>query len=304
MTGHARAMPMRRASTHPDVVARTMPGMPGVPSVTIVLPAYNEAERLGPALDELFGYLRRTGPARDGGRSATELGAWDVLVVDDGSVDATAEIVEARPEALPGPDGTAPVLRLLRRPHAGKGAAVRAGVLAATGDLVLFTDADMATPPDQLPLLTEQLLDHHVALGSRVQPDGSDRRASQPLHRRLLGKVFRAAAGFWVTGSVPDTQCGFKGFVREAGQDLFARQQVTSIVFDAEIIHLARRRGYRIVIVPVQWTDKRGSRMRVRPTLALRVLWDLARIPLIHRGVPRSPSATPDPRGSLPSERG
>ena len=88
---------------------------------------------------------------------------------------------------------------------------------------------------------------------------------------------------------MPDTQCGFKGFQREAGQDLFARQKVTSIVFDAEIIHLARRRAYRIAIVPVQWTDKRGSRMRVRPTLALRVLWDLFRIPLIHRGVPRAP---------------
>jgi dolichyl-phosphate beta-glucosyltransferase len=139
-------------------------------------------------------------------------------------------------------------------------------------------------------LLTEQLLTHEVALGSRVQPDGSDRRASQPLYRRLLGKVFRAIAGLWVTGDVPDTQCGFKGFQRDAGQDLFARQKVTSIVFDAEIIHLARRRGYGIAVVPVHWTDKRGSRMRVRPTLALRVLWDLARIPLIHRGVPVAPA--------------
>jgi len=270
-------------------IARTMAGMLGVPSVTIVLPAYNEAERLGPALDELFGYLGREGPPRDGGRSATELGAWDVLVVDDGSADATASTVEARPEAQPGPDGADPGLRVLRRPHAGKGAAVKAGVLAATGDLVIFTDADMATPPDQIPLLTEQLQTHDIVLGSRVQPDGSDRRASQPVHRRLLGKVFRAIAGFWVTGSVPDPQCGFKGFVRAAGQDLFARQQVTSIVFDAEIIHLARRRGYRIAVVPVSWTDKRGSRMRVRPTLALRVLWDLARIPVIHRSVPRVP---------------
>ncbi|MFN8622001.1 MAG: glycosyltransferase [Chloroflexota bacterium] len=267
-----------------------MSGPADRPSLTIVLPAYNEAERIGPALTELFGYLRRVGPARSGGRSASELGPWDVLVVDDGSADTTAAIVEAHPEAQPGPDGADPVLRVLRRPHAGKGAAVQAGVLAATGDLIVFMDADMATPPDQLPLLTERLVDHELALGSRVQPDGSDRRASQPLHRRALGKVFRLAAGLWVTGSVPDTQCGFKGFRREAGQDLFRRMKVDSIVFDAEIIHLARRRGYRIAIVPVQWTDKRGSRMRVRPTLALRVLWDLARIPLIHRGVPRAPA--------------
>ena len=84
---------------------------------------------------------------------------------------------------------------------------------------------------------------------------------------------------------MPDSQCGFKGFRREAGQDLFARQRITSIVFDAEIIHLARQRGYRVAVVPVQWTDQRGSRMRVRPGLALRVAWDLLRIPIIHRGV-------------------
>jgi dolichyl-phosphate beta-glucosyltransferase len=161
-------------------------------------------------------------------------------------------------------------------------------VLEATGYLVAFADADMATPPDQFPSLTAALADHDVALGSRVQPDGSDRRASQPLHRQLLGRFFRLLAGAWVTGPVPDTQCGFKGFRRSVGQDLFARQQITSIVFDAEIIFLARRRGYSIAIVPVLWSDKRGSRMLVRPVLAFQVAWDLLRIPLIHRGVPRA----------------
>jgi glycosyltransferase involved in cell wall biosynthesis len=186
---------------------------------------------------------------------------------------------------MPDPGGGPARLRLAHRVHEGKGAAVRTGVLQAGGDLVIFADADMATPPDQLPYLTAALTDHDVALGSRIQPDGSDRRASQPLHRQLLGRFFRLLAGAWVTGPVPDTQCGFKGFRRAVGQDLFARQQITSIVFDAEIIHLARRRGYSIAIVPVHWSDKRGSRMRVRPGLAMRVGWDLVRIPLIHRGV-------------------
>ena len=147
--------------------------------------------------------------------------------MDDGSTDGTADLVGARPEAIPGPDGAAPRLHVLRIPHGGKGAAVRAGIMAATGDLVVFADSDMATPPDQLPLLTNALADHDLALGSRVQPDGSDRRASQPLYRRLLGKVFHALAGLWVTGPVPDSQCGFKGFRREVGQDLFARQRIT-----------------------------------------------------------------------------
>jgi dolichyl-phosphate beta-glucosyltransferase len=264
---------------------------PARPSLTLVLPAYNESERLPEALDELFGYLGRTGPARAGGRAATELGPWDVLVVDDGSTDGTAELVESRAESAPDTDGRRR-LRVLRIPHGGKGAAVRAGIMAATGDLVVFTDADMATPPDQIPLLTAELAEHDIALGSRVQPDGSDRRASQPVYRRILGKLFHALAAAWVTGPVPDSQCGFKGFRREAGQDLFARQRITSIVFDAEVIHLARRRGYSMAIVPVQWTDKRGSRMRVRPTLAFTVFADLIRIPIIHRDVRPASAST------------
>jgi glycosyltransferase involved in cell wall biosynthesis len=255
------------------------------PSLTIVLPAFDEAERIGPALDELFGWLGRGGPARRGGRSSTELGDWEVLIVDDGSSDDTVAIVEARPEAQPGPGGSAPRLSVLRRPHLGKGAAVAAGILAAGGDLVVFMDADMATPPDQVPLLTQALADHDMALGSRIQPDGKDRRASQPLYRRLLGRLYRFLAGLWVTGDVPDTQCGFKGFRREVGRDLFGRLATSGIVFDAEVIYLGRRLGYSSAIVPVMWHDVHGSRMRVRPRLAASVAWDLLRIPILHRNL-------------------
>jgi dolichyl-phosphate beta-glucosyltransferase len=275
----------------PEAVTDSRP-----PDVTIVLPAYNEAPRIEPALSELFGYLLRGGRPRSGGRSSDELGPWEVLVVDDGSTDATVAVVEAFADSIRA-RGREPRLRVLRCPHRGKGGAVTAGVLAATGDLVIFTDADMATPPDQLPLLTAALADHDIALGSRVQPDGQDRRASQPFHRRLLGRVYRMLAGAWVTGDVPDTQCGFKGFRREVGHDLFGRLKTTGIVFDAEVIHLARRRGYRMAIVPVMWHDVRGSRMRVRPALALAVLWDLVRIPFLHRDVRRVERST----GVVPS---
>jgi dolichyl-phosphate beta-glucosyltransferase len=264
-----------------------MPSEPSAvaPRVSIILPAYNEAHRIEPALQELFGYLRRDGPPRRGGRSARDLGRVEVVVVDDGSSDGTAAMVDGFATGLI--DGS-PQLRLLREPHAGKGGAVRAGMLAAQGEFVVFTDADMATPPDQLPLLVEALATHDLALGSRIQPNGVDRRASQPLRRRLMGKVFHLLAAALVTGPVPDTQCGFKGFRREVARDLFGRQQLTSIVFDAEIIHLARKRGYTMVSVPVEWTDKTGSRMQVRLGLALRVLIDLVRIPRLHRGVPRA----------------
>ena len=123
------------------------------PTLTIVLPAYNEEARLDPALDELFGYLHRRGElGRDGRTGAAHLPhAVHVLVVDDGSTDGTAALVRARPELAAGE------LELLAVPHGGKGAAVRAGMLHADGDLLVFADADMATPPDELVPLVEAL---------------------------------------------------------------------------------------------------------------------------------------------------
>jgi dolichyl-phosphate beta-glucosyltransferase len=263
--------------------------MPEPASLAIVLPAFNEEARLGPALDELFGYLKRHGAqGRDGAPGAAALPAdVRVLVVDDGSSDRTAALVTARPEAVPTGGSEAPQLALLSITHGGKGAAVRAGMLASDADLLVFADADMATPPDQLPLLVAALADHDLALGSRIQPDGSDMRASQPLFRRVLGRTFHILASAWAVGPVRDTQCGFKGFTREAAYDLFAHQAITSIAFDVEVIYLARRRGYRIAMVPIRWSDKRGSRMHPGPGLALSVAWDLLRTPLIHRRVPR-----------------
>ena len=182
-------------------------------SLGIVLPAFNEEARLGPALDELFAYLCAA-PA------GTLPETVSVLVVDDGSTDGTAALVRARPEFVGEglrPDEAAaaaasrdcPALGLLTVPHGGKGSAVRAGMLAADGDLIVFADADMATPPDMLPRIVDALEAADVALGSRIQPDGSDMRATQPRFRRIVGRVFRFAAQLWVTGPVRDTQCGF-----------------------------------------------------------------------------------------------
>jgi dolichyl-phosphate beta-glucosyltransferase len=264
------------------------------PTLTLVLPAYNEEARLGSALDELFGYLHRRGEqARDGRPGSEVLPHFvHVLVVDDGSTDGTAALVTARPEHATGE------LELLTVPHGGKGAAVRAGMLHAAGDLVVFTDADMATPPDELVPLVAALQTADAAYGSRIQPDGSDMRASQPRWRRALGRTFHLLASAWVVGPVQDTQCGFKGFHRDVARDVFARQKVTSIVFDVEVIFLARRRGYTHAVVPIRWADRRGSRMHPGLRLAVRVAWDLFRIPLIHRDVRRiARGATDNPAG-------
>jgi glycosyltransferase involved in cell wall biosynthesis len=208
-------------------------------SMTIVLPAYNEEARLGPALDELFGYLRRHGRGRSGLPGPDELpNDVTVLVVDDGSSDGTAALVNDRIAEIGQAPG--PRLALLKVPHGGKGAAVRAGVLNSMSDIVVFADADMATPPDELAPALLALEAADAVYGSRIQPDGSDMRKSQPAWRRFVGKTFHLLASAWVVGPVQDTQCGFKGFRREVARDLFARQKITSIVFDVEVIYLAR----------------------------------------------------------------
>src|SRR4029077_16599002 len=160
-------------------------------------------------------------------------------------------------------------------------------MLHATGDLIVFADADMATPPDELPLLCEALETADAAYGSRIQADGSDMRASQPAWRRALGKTFHALASLWVVGPVQDTQCGFKGFRRDVARDVFARQKVTSIVFDVEVIFLVRRRGYSSMVVPIRWADRRGSRMHPGLRLAIQVASALSRTPLLPRDVKR-----------------
>jgi len=170
-------------------------------SLTIVLPAYNEEARLGPALDELFGYLRRHGAqGRDGAPGAAALPAdIRVLVVDDGSTDTTAALVRARPEALT-PEGISrPLLTLLSVSHGGKGAAVRAGMLAADTDLVLFADADMATPPDQVPLLVAALADDAFII--HATPDG---HVAQ-LNKQLQHWDIRVVRGSPDSASRPET---------------------------------------------------------------------------------------------------
>jgi glycosyltransferase involved in cell wall biosynthesis len=273
------------------------------PSLTLVLPAFNEADRLGPALDELFAFLDPHGSTGPDGSADHEAlpDLIDVLVVDDGSIDGTADLVRARPEAAQGGGGKPAQLKVMTVPHGGKGAAVRAGMLVAQGDLVVFADADMATPPDMIPKIVAALADHDVAIGSRVQPDRSDMRHSQPRSRRLVGKAFRLVASLWLPGLVEDTQCGLKGFTRSTAQDLFALQRITSIVFDVELMYLARRRGYRLEVVPIRWADRRGSRLRARPRLAARVVWDLFRIPFMHRrlgAIRRTPTRVEQPEES------
>ena len=235
------------------------------------MPAYNEERRLGPSLEQLLAFAAAQGyPV-------------ELLVVDDGSVDRTAELVREAAGATPANVS----LRLLQHPrNLGKGRAVRTGCLAAAGDFVVYLDADLATPPQEaLKLLRTLEEGADVAVGSRVHPGGYDMRASQPPYRRALGWLYTWVRQRLLLPDIADTQCPLKAFRREAAQRIFARQRLSGWAFDVEVLYLARRMGLRTSQVPVEWHHVGGSHMRVGPLQALRVLWDLLRLRWLHRGV-------------------
>lgn len=210
--------------------------------------------------------------------------ASEVLVVDDGSTDATRALAEAAGAAA-GPHVTLRVLSY--QPNRGKGGAVRTGCLAAQGRYVLFCDADLATPIEESAKLFA-LLDagSDVALGTRIQPDGRDLRGTQPGYRRVLGRLYNALVSTLAVGGFADTQCGFKAFTAEAARYLFSAQRLDSIVFDTELLYLAKRSRLRLAEAPVQWSNIGGSRMRLTPQQGALVLRDLCTIRLRHLRTP------------------
>jgi glycosyltransferase involved in cell wall biosynthesis len=233
-------------------------------TLSIVVPVFNEERRL-PALLDLL----------DAGADATlvpaNLELLEVIVVDDGSEDTTAAILEASTH-LPGR------LRSIRLPtHLGKGAAVKAGAQAARGDRILMTDVDLSTPLEEVVLLSAEL-DRGVdfAMGSRSLP-ASDVVVHQPAHRELAGKtfnlLFRLATGLaW-----RDTQCGFKLFERSTTRQLFELQRIEGFAYDAELCVNADRLGLHVSEVPVRWINNADTRVTLFGS-SLQMALDLARI--------------------------
>lgn len=242
------------------------------PELSLVLPAANEARRLPASLTEVRDYL------------AAQPYRAEVIVVDDGSTDATAAVVREAARHFP---ASIAIGVIRHRRNLGKGAAVRSGCLSARGRYVLYMDADLAVPISELGRILPALRSGcPVAIGTRIQPDGRDMRASQPFARRLAGASFTALRRLIVARDIVDTQCPIKGFEASAARSLFQAQRLRGWSFDAEILFLARRRGLRICQIPVEWRHKEGSRLRPSAGLALRVGWDLARLRLLHLGRP------------------
>lgn len=240
------------------------------PRLSLVVPAYNEEQRIESSMKRLGEFLVSL-------KYETEL-----VLVDDGSGPAGQDAIRRALDALPHD-----VSRVHQRheTNRGKGAAVRTGCLAATGRYVAFIDADLATPPQELPPLLAALeAGADVAIGVRRQRDGTDMRNRRPFMRRLAGQAFALAMRILVLPDVSDSQCPIKAFSREAAQRLFRLQTIESWTFDAELLYLASRLGLTVAKIPVRWQAVAGSHLRINLKTA-RAVMNLLRIRWTHRGV-------------------
>ncbi|SIN73612.1 dolichyl-phosphate beta-glucosyltransferase [Singulisphaera sp. GP187] len=234
--------------------------------LSVVVPAYNEEERLGASLTRIWNYLSERFPA------------FELIVVDDGSTDATARVV-----AEFAADHHSVEL-IAYQPNRGKGYAVRTGILRASFDLVLFSDADLATPIEEIDALLERIrAGADVAIGSRMVA-GSELKVRQPWYRELAGRSFNLLAQRMATPGIVDTQCGFKLFLGPVARDLFNRMTEDGFGFDIEVLLLALRLGYEVAEVPVEWRHCEGSKVRLLRDSA-RMFSTLVRVRKRHHAV-------------------
>ena len=214
------------------------------PEISIVIPSYNEELRLPVTLEKIAGYLPSLG------------GETEILVVDDGSKDRTAEVAESFRKKLPN-------LRVISNGvNRGKGFSVRHGMLEARGRAVLFTDADLSAPIEEAPKLLEALKTYDVAIGSRAL-DRSLITVHESHFREFAGIVFNTIVRLVLRLPFVDTQCGFKAFRRERCQIIFEQQRIERFGFDPELLYLARHHGLRTVEIPVRWGHSPATKVNM-----------------------------------------
>jgi dolichyl-phosphate beta-glucosyltransferase len=213
------------------------------PLISIVIPAYNESARIGKALNEVLRCVHERN--------------WhaEILVVNDGSTDSTAAIVNQLAQLHP-------EVRLLNNPqNRGKGFSVRHGVLHAVGEIVMFTDADLSAPMEEAERLFHALEEGaDIAIGSRWL-QRNRQTVKQPLYRQLFGRCFNAITRLVMGLPFADTQCGFKAFRRPVAQTIFQLQRIERWGFDPELLFIALKRGYKVKEVPVTWGHDERSRL-------------------------------------------
>jgi len=225
--------------------------------VTIVIPAYNEESRLPATLDEVLGYLQQTP------------WDWSIRIVDDGSGDGTAAVAERYARAHPR-------VALQREPHGGKGAAVKAGLLAAGSEYRFICDADLSMPIREVErFLPPYVTNADVAIATRE--GAGARRVGEPLRRHLVGRMFNTLVQWLLLPGLEDTQCGFKMFTAEAAERVFSHVTIDGWAFDVEALVIARALDLRIAIVPIEWHHRAESQLSVTRD-AWRMLRDVWRV--------------------------
>jgi dolichyl-phosphate beta-glucosyltransferase len=232
-------------------------------SISIVIPAYNEAERIGPTIETIQDYFRKKSQS------------FDILVVNDGSKDNTGNIVANRARERRN------ITLLESSVNQGKGASVKKGMIHAASDLILLTDADLSTPIEEFEKLFPWIQNgYDIVIGSRGMKK-SEIILKQPWHRRIMGKAFNLLVRMLIVNDFCDTQCGFKLFRHEAAKRIFGASKIDGFAFDVEVLFIAKKMGYRTMEVPVKWIDSPHS--KVNPLRdPVKMLLDLLRIKMLH----------------------
>ena len=229
------------------------------PFLSIIIPAFNESNRLPPSLEKIDAFLTQ------------QAFTCEVIVVENGSADDTLAVAESFKTKMP-------YLKVIHEEQRGKGLAVQRGMLEATGDYRFFCDADLSMPIEQVLRFLPPALDSvDVSIGSREVAGAH--RIDEPGYRHLIGRVFNTMVRWMVLPGLQDTQCGFKCFRGEIADQVFPLQTLAGMSFDAEVLFIARKMGYTIQEVPIDWTFNADSRVRlVRDSL--RMAFDLLDIRL------------------------
>ena len=227
------------------------------PLVSVIIPAWNEEGRMSASLRRVAAFVQ------------DQSYPIEVIVVDDGSEDATPAIVEGFAQKHP-------FINLIRNPHGRKGAAVRAGIARGQGQYLVICDTDLSVPIEELPkFLPPALDDYDVAIASR-EVEGA-KRVNEPYYRHMMGRVYNLLVRLLIVPGIQDTQCGFKVLRHEVARDVFPHQTIDGWGFDVEMLFIAQRLGYRIVEVPVVWYY--GAESKVSPIKdTLRMVRDLLQV--------------------------
>ena len=234
--------------------------------LSIVIPVYNEEKRMHVSLSKVVDYVKKNGISDNS----------EIIVVNDGSLDNTVSVINQFKEDYN-------FIKLVDyKDNKGKGYAVKKGVLSAKGDYILFMDADLSTPLEEINKVIQFLdMSYDLSIGSRGLKD-SKIIIRQPIYRRAMGKIFNLTVRLLLIKKIRDTQCGFKCFKKEIAREIFNQTKISGFCFDVEVLYIAQRKGYRIKEIPVKWYDFPDSKVGIFKD-SLKMLIEIFKIKFINK---------------------